>query len=955
MIPQLRVRTEFSFRYTFGPIKLVAQRLEEAGCPAAGCVDMTGTWGHVRWEKALSKTNVKPLYGREFVVANESGRRPVSWALATDTKDFYNLSTALEQAPNSVETPLDLSVIARHKKSNIIFSGAALTDPELFDYVDLNPASLLQQKAALELAIRTGKPIVITSDNAYPTRAEEKQFLAIADRTKATPQWLLSEAEMRKHIRVLSDEQFAQAVRNVHEVVERCAAARLREAPLISVEGDLRALAAAGKAERIAKGHIENWDETYEARFQRELDMIEAKKFESYFLVVSDMVRWAKTRMLVGPGRGSSAGSLVCYCLGITEVDPIPHKLLFERFIDVTRNDLPDIDIDFSDTKRDQVFEYLASKYGAANVARIGNVNTLKPNSVLAQVGKRMGIPIHDTFDLKKSMIVYSSGDSRYGKGLEDTMNGTDAGINFMKKYPEAAVIADLEGHASHAGVHAAGVIVSTEPVSDYCTVKADGIAQIDKPDAERLNLLKIDALGLRTLGIIEDTGVVDAETLYGLKLNDPEVLSILNERKYCGIFQFAGGAQGSVANALHFDSFEVIDHTTALARPGPLAGGASQHYIKRKAGQEPVTYSHPSLEPILKSTYGVVLYQEQVMQIVRDIGKFSWEDTTVIRKAMSGRKGKEFFDRNGIQFVKGAAEEGIDTELAQQIWSEICTFGAWGMNKSHTVAYAVISYWCCWLKRYHKMEFAAACLRSAKEEQDALAMLREMANEGIEYVPFDIDRSEVDWTVKDGQLIGGFKNLIGYGNVKAVTAVEQRRMGTLDREKVLAAKPLFQEIYPMRTTYADMYRNPKDYDIIGQIREIKDLRPFLERHESDVTLVRVIDKVRRDQNEDLLVKKRDGQRKTGQTLFLDMKVIDDSVEVPFTARLQPRYYNTIGRFLSERLENGKDVLLLRGRRYLDSGIFHVDKVKCITNPGIFDEEQSEPNTESGGIAHNPS
>ena len=216
--------------------------------------------------------------------------------------------------------------------------------------------------------------------------------------------------------------------------------------------------------------------------------------------------------------------------LRITEVNPLDHDLLFERFIDLNRSDLPDIDIDFSDTKRDMVFEYLAERYGRRNVARIGNVSTLKARSVIARVTERLGIPEKEKFDVLNVLVEYSSGDARYGHALEDTLSQTDPGRRFAAKYPEAAVMFELENHASHTSVHAAGVIVCNDAIADYCTVGPDGVAHLDKPDTERLNLLKIDALGLRTLGVIEDAGVVTGGQLYALQLNDPEVFRVFND-----------------------------------------------------------------------------------------------------------------------------------------------------------------------------------------------------------------------------------------------------------------------------------------------------------------------------------------------------------------------------------------------------------------------------------------
>ena len=925
-LPQLRVRTEFNFKSkydkTFGPVARVAAAVKAAGAPAAGIVD-SGTWGHVRWAKAAAAQEFKPLFGTEFVVKTEDGRRPVGWALAEETRGFYRFSTALRQED------ADAPALLAGAQGVIRFAGNALTDPALFDYIDLNPGSPVSQRAALALHRRTGKPLVVTSDNWYPTAADRAAFLAIGGRESVTQQHILNEQELRKALRCLDDQMWAQVVRNTHEVAERCAAA-LPQAPIISVPGDLRALAEAGRQRRLQLGHLPNWPQEYEDRLQRELAAIEAKNFQSYFIVVADLISWAKERMLVGPGRGSSAGSLLCYLLGITEVDPIPHGLLFERFIDLTRKDLPDIDIDFNDAKRDLCFDYLAKKYGRDCVARIGNINTLKPRSVMAEICKRFGIPDKERFELLNVLIEYSSGDSRYGKGLEDTLNNTDIGRAFMERHPKAAVMTEVENHASHTGVHAAGVIVCNVPVNEFCTVGADGVAQIDKPDSEYLNLLKIDALGLRTLGVIEDAGVVTAEQLYGLKLDDPAALQVFNDKKFCGIFQFEGNSQRSISTQILVDDFRTIDHITALARPGPLGGGATGKYIARKAGKEEVAFTHPAMEGMLSDTYGVVLYQEQVMRIVREIGKFSWDETTVIRKAMSGRKGKEFFDRQGEKFLAGAAQDGIDEATARDIWNEICSFGAWGMNKSHTCAYAVISYWCAWLKAHHPLEYAAACLRNAKDDDQTMEILREMAAEGVQYIAFDKDKSDINWSVQDGVLVGGYMNLVGFGPAKAVAAVEARRLGTMDAKllaRIEAATVKFADLYPLQKQYWAMYADPEAFGcrVGSRILKADQFPPS-----GDVLfLAKVVDKEIRDENETVRVARRDGKRVTGPTLFADIFLKDDT-GIPVIGRIDRFKYEPLGRICIERLKKEEDVVLVRGRRIPNFNMIKIERIKVL-------------------------
>ncbi len=921
-LPQLRVRTEYSFRKAFGPAHRVAAGLHKAGAAAAGIVD-AGTWGHVRVGKALAAAGIAPLYGSEFAIEQDDGRKPVAWALAADISGFYRFSTAARSGDAR-------EAFANARGAAVRFAGAALDDPELFDYVDINPSSLLLQRRALALARRTGKPLVVTSDPYFPATTDAAAYGALVGSERVVPQHIMSEAELRAALSCLDDAAWAAAVRNTNEARERCAE-KLPRASVISVPGDIRALAEAGRIDRLAKGRIRAWTPEYAARLERELRLVHEKGYESYFIVVADLVRWAKQRMLVGPGRGSSAGSLLCFLVGITEVDPIPQGLLFERFIDITRNDLPDIDIDFNDQKRDLCFGYLRERYGDANVARIGNINTYKPRSLLAEVCKRFAIPDHERFALVNVLIEYSSGDSRYGKGLEDTLNNTEVGRAFLAKHPQAARVLsdDIENHASHTGVHAAGVIVSNDPVSNYCTV-IDGLACVDKPAAESLNLLKIDALGLRTLGVIEDAGVVDGDTLYGLTLDDPEVFRIFNEHRYGAIFQFEGASQRSISKAVVVDSFRIIDHLTALARPGPLGGGATQKYINRKGGNEPITTSHPMLNDLLLETYGVVLYQEQVMRISFDVGCMPWEVVSEIRKAMSGRKGKEYFDRRGKEFVSGARSLGISEHDAHIIWNEICSFGAWGMNKSHTTAYAVISYWCAWMKRYHGLAYAAACLRNAKDDDHAVAVLREMVAEGVRYVPFDIERSVENWSVIGGELIGGFMNLVGIGPSKAAAAVKARAAGKLNRDRFLTLPVKFVDLYPLRTAYAALYAEPERFGCrAGSVIVSGEDLP----EDGDVLyLGRVSEKQLLDVNETVRVQRRGGRRLDGQPLFVDLVCKDDS-GVPIRCRIGRFDYAKLGIKAMSNIVAGADDVLVRGRRVPGFQMIHVERIRCLNAP----------------------
>lgn len=961
-MPQLRIRSGYSYRDAYGRHDQIINRLKEIGAEGAALVDW-GTWGHVRFEQAMDKAELKHMYGMEVPIVERDeegeikGHKPRAWMLARDTKAFYRATSEIVRLGGAT------SVRFGEFPGVVRFSGGALAklrDTD-FDYIDLNPSSFLLAAAGVKRARETGKPMVITCYNDMPQESDAAFAYAWEVKDCVGLRHIMDEDELWEKFfhKVMTPDEYAVAVENAHCIYSEIKESKLAKAPLIHLEGDFVALCRDGQKSRLERGHIAKWTEEYEARLVEEIAQIQNKKFDSYFLVVSDLVRYAKQHMLVGPARGSSAGSLVCYLMGITEVDPIPHKLLFQRFIDISRADLPDIDIDFADTKRHLVFEYLQEKYGRWNVVKLGNINTLKALSVMAVVGKRFGIGYTHTDSIRNAIIEYSSADERYGKGLEDTFLKTEPGKNFRTNFPEAAAcMGDLELHPSHAGVHAAGILVCNDEVIEYATVNEEGIAQLDKPDSEYLNLLKIDALGLRTLGIIEDSGVVTAEELYSLKLDDQSVLDILNEDKVSGIFQFAGDAVRSVTRSVHVDEFSKIDNLTALARPGPLSSGMAAKYIERAAGRAEVTYSLPQMEKYLGETFGVFLYQEQIMSVVKELGLFDWVKTSAIRKAMSGRKGEEYFNKMGADFVAGAVSQGLPEATMQKIWQEMVTFGAWGFNKSHSVSYAVVTYWTCWLKRYHKLAYAAACLRSAKDDEETIAILRELAKEGVSYTALDPEYSDNNWRVADGRLIGGIQNAKGFGPAKALRFIElrdARDRSEKDRkayEKALAtlqkAPVQYADLAEAHTKWGHFYENPElcgvtsGNPIIG-MRDAK-------AKETVLVIAKLTKKVLADENEPIRQKKRVERGKKavypGQSQFIDLMCVDDSTDAAMRFRIRPEAYDKMGRKIAEEAPAGS-WWLIKGWKLKDIDMFIVSNIKRLDDapvvPAEMDDREAVP------------
>jgi hypothetical protein len=387
----------------------------------------------------------------------------------------------------------------------------------------------------------------------------------------------------------------------------------------------------------------------------------------------------------------------------------------------------------------------------------------------------------------------------------------------------------------------------------------------------------------------------------------------------------------------MHISTFADLDHITALARPGPLGGGAATRYIYRHEGKEGFDYPHPSMAEYLDETFGLVIYQEQVLRMCREIGQMSWDDVTLLRKAMSKSYGKEYFDQFGEKFVAGAATLSIDSGAAWAMWDQINSMGMWAFNKAHSVSYAIISYWTAWLKAHHPLSYTAAALRNAKDDSSVVSLLREHIAEGNSYVAFDIDKSEVNWSVQDGQLIGGFLNLHGFGPAKSIQAISKRKAGKLeakDIERIQKAKNKFSELYPIRSVYAAYYDDPESKGIASgwHITELNDMP-----QSGEVLLLgKLVAKDLRDENEAIRVQRRGGKKRAGPSKFVDFKLLDDSTTNAITIRVTTRQYETIGEAIIQKAVEGQEVFMIRGSKIANYPMVKIDKIKCLTNPELF-------------------
>jgi DNA polymerase-3 subunit alpha len=495
----------------------------------------------------------------------------------------------------------------------------------------------------------------------------------------------------------------------------------------------------------------------YEARLAHEIEIIVKMRYPGYFLIVWDFIRYARERGIpVGPGRGSAAGSLVAYCLRITDVDPMQFDLIFERFLNPERVSLPDIDIDFCERRRGEVIDYVTQKYGRDNVAQIITFGTMKARAVVRDVGRTMGMSYADVDRVAKAVP------PALDMTLEKAVKESPALATLEQQDPQVAelitVAKRLEGIARHASVHAAGVVIAPKPVTEYAPVyksqKDEITTQWAMKEIERIGLLKMDFLGLSTLTLLHDAVAHIQDTtgesiaLNLLPLEDTKTYQLFSEGRTLGIFQFESSGMRDTLRKAKPERFGDLIALNALYRPGPLRGGVIDDYIARKHGKVQIKYELPALEPILKETYGVIAYQEQVMRIASDLAGFTMGDADVLRKAM-GKKSAEVMQAQREQFVQGAIARGVTHKKAAKIFELIEFFAGYGFNKSHSAAYALIAYQTAYLKANYPWHFMASLLTIEAQNTDKLAMyMGECRDMGVPILPPDINASDLAFKV---------------------------------------------------------------------------------------------------------------------------------------------------------------------------------------------------------------
>ena len=843
----LHVHTEYSLLDGFCRIDGLAKRVRELGQTAVAITDHGVMYGAVDFYRACKKEGVKPVIGCEVYVA-PAGRTRFQKVhefdaesrhlvlLCRDEEGYRNLSYMVSKAFVEgfyIKPRVDMDLLRSHSRGLIALSAClageipkrlvngsydaardyALEMRDIFGedgfYLELQDHGIRDQAVVnaglLRIHEETGIPLVCTNDCHYlaPEDAESHDVLLCIQTGKLLEDENRMRYEPRRFYLRSTEEmerlfaQYPGALENTEKIAAACnlefTFGKYHLPEFAVPEGEtaqtyIRRLCEAGFRERY-KGEKPE----YRRQLDYELDMIEKMGFTDYFLIVSDFVRFAREQGIpVGPGRGSAAGSMVSYCLHITDIDPMKYSLYFERFLNPERVSMPDIDMDFGDTRRDEVVDYVRRKYGDDRVAQIVTFGTMAARGAIRDVGRVMNMPYAEVDAVAKQV---PSGPQNLHITLDEALRLSKPLKELYDGDPQVKKLIDtaksLEGVPRHASTHAAGVVITKNPVVDYVPLATNDdtvVCQYTMTTLEELGLLKMDFLGLRNLTVLADAvEMVKRQepdfSLEDIPDDDQGVFEMLTQGKTSGVFQMESAGMTGVCVGLKPQSVEDLTAIVALYRPGPME--SIPRFIACKHDPSLISYKHPALEPILSITYGCIVYQEQVIEIFRRLAGYSLGQADMVRRAMSKKKVKDIQRERGAflhgdrsRNIAGCEANGIPADVAESIYDEIYDFANYAFNKAHAVCYAVVAYQTAWFKLHHPREYMAALLTSVLDSAEKVSeYINECRDMGIALLPPDVNRSRDSFTVEpEGIRFGlvAIKN-IGRGFIQAVVRERER------------------------------------------------------------------------------------------------------------------------------------------------------------------------------------
>jgi len=839
----LHVHSEYSLQDSTVRLKPLVEKVRERGMGAVALTDLNNMYAVVKHFKATTAMGVKPIFGADVWVRHPERKEQLSRLvlLCQDDQGYLNLkklvSRAYLEGQSADRATLHIDWLRDASEGLIALSGCLEGDiglalrgqnDELAEdclqqwlqifgkrfFLELQRTGRAREEAYITQAVAWSEslqvPLVATNDvrfidaddfEAHEVRVCICTGFTLEDERRprqfSAQQYLRSAEEM---IELFAD--IPEAIANSVAIATACnlrlelGRACLPEFPVPeghSTDSYLRHVSAQGLErrldflrEQLPEG--ESLDRApYDERLKLELDVIIEMGFPGYFLIVMDFIAWARRQSIpVGPGRGSGAGSLVAYALGITDLDPLAYELLFERFLNPERVSMPDFDIDFCMDRRDEVIEYVADYYGRNQVSQIITYGTMAAKAVIRDVGRVMSHP-YGFVDRIAKLVPFE-----VGMTLDKALQQEEALLELYQQEEEVTMLIDmaksLEGLTRNVGKHAGGVVISPSDLTDftplYCEAGGGGlVSQYDKDDVEAVGLVKFDFLGLRTLTIIDwAVRAINARhpddmlEIERIPLDDADSFKLLQSYQTTAVFQLESRGMKDLIRRLQPDSFEDIIALVALFRPGPLQSGMVDDFIDRKHGRARVEYPHPALEAILQPTYGVILYQEQVMQIAQVLAGYSLGEADLLRRAMGKKKPEEMEKQRNI-FTEGAVANQVEESTATYIFDLMEKFAGYGFNKSHSAAYALVSYQTAWLKAHYPAEFMAAVMSADMDNTDKIVtLIDECRSMKLDIRPPDVNRSNYQFASgDDGEIYYGLGAIKGVGKAVIESLVRIR------------------------------------------------------------------------------------------------------------------------------------------------------------------------------------
>jgi DNA polymerase-3 subunit alpha len=822
----LRVRSAYSLLEGAVRAEALGRLAASQGMPTVAIADRCNLFGALEFSVACKEAGIQPIVGCALPVTGIGGRSPERWAktptlvlLAQSEAGYLNLSELSSKAfleADGIEEPsVPWSEVAARAEGLILLSGGTEgpVDPlfaagkpeegaaalakmaEAFGdrfYVEIQRHGLASQAAAepglVAWAYANDVPLVATNDVYFPDAdlySAHEALLCIADgafigqeeRRRVTPEhWFKPAADMRA---LFAD--LPEACDNTIDIARRCAFMVVKRDPILprfptsdgrTEDEELASDAREGLRLRLAAHAPALPLEAYEARLEQEISVIQKMGFSGYFLIVSDFMKWAVSQGIpVGPGRGSGASSLVAWSLMITGLDPLRYGLVFERFLNPERVSMPDFDIDFCQERREEVISYVQQRYGRDRVAQIITFGTLQARAVLRDVGRVLQMPLGQVDRLAKMVPANPASPVTLARAIEIEPRLQQARDEDESVARLLEIALRLEGLYRNASTHAAGVVIADRPLTELSPLYRDPrsdlpATQFNMKWVESAGLVKFDFLGLKTLTVIDRAMKHLARrgadfVLEGLALDDAATYELMASGQTVGVFQLEGQGMRDTLRQLRPNSIEDVTALISLYRPGPM--DSIPAYVDTKAGRKPLNVYHPLLESVLTETYGVIVYQEQVMNIARIMAGYSLGEADLLRRAM-GKKKKEEMDQQRARFLSGAAERGVDPDLADTLFELMAKFSGYGFNKGHAAPYALIGYQTAWLKANAPVEFFAASMSLDISNTDKLTVFYQDARRfGVVVRPPDVNRSSADFTVEDGEVLyalGGIRNV---------------------------------------------------------------------------------------------------------------------------------------------------------------------------------------------------